>query len=232
MPTQTLDKAVRSLPIRVEFAGFESDTRRLAAAGWDLSMRQMVHARADYNPSLQLAMRLETGSNALFAISRPLDLDYSRLRGVAHLSRVAATPGGDRNTMCYSAEMEITRVMAELGFQIQCVANSIRFAVMPQRHFGVGSFSSSFEPIDAMPQVVEERIEDFKFFKVAKPTVKDLIVNPEDVPELLDAVLRAQKPLMDKIRSKERTRENMKWMENGFEVRAAKEVAAQLVVAT
>lgn len=211
MHTQNLAGVLRSLPVEVRFAGFKSTTLALAQAGWDLSMQQTLDFRWG-EPSLQLAMRFVDRAGAgMYAISRPMELEYGFLREAQHAD-----------------EHRLIGMMAQMGFEIMHMGPQIKFCVQPVYSRGV-SFASSFEPIDARPQYVEEDIRDFKFFKVAKPTVKDLIVDPRDVPELLELVLKAQKPMLDKVRRREKSRSNEEWMRNGFEAMPRHEVQAQII---
>lgn len=190
MSTQSLDGAsnlVRSLPVRVRFAGFESDTLTLARAGWDLSMKQGYGFRSGYE--MQLVMRHGDKNKAIYCMSHPLNLDYG-------------APG-----RAFSDAMYYAKLMSEIGFDIAYAHSDISFRHMVP--MSTASFlRDSFMPIDPRPQEVEESIKDFKFFKVAKPTVKDLIVAPEDVPELLNLVMKAQAPMLEKVRARERSRKN------------------------
>lgn len=214
MHMQSLGEGVksvlRSLPIKVEFAGFESNTLKLAKAGWDLSMQQEVDPRyGDYR--MRLAMRFGDRNNAMYAISNSISMDWEHKR--AHV---------DPNYF--------VQLVESLGFSIQVMRPEISFRhIMAERGTGL-SFAQSFMPIDAVPQREEESsIRDFKFFKIANPSVKDLIVDPSDVPELLDAVLKAQRPLLEKIKKRERSRDNELWVREGMPVKPMHTVQAQII---
>lgn len=202
-----LPKVLRNIPAEVRFAGFLSDTMTLANAGWDLSIRQQIDERTYGRPELQLAMRFKTKYAEMYAITAPHPV---KINDVIR----AWTDGID--------------MIAKIGFDVIHMGPDIRFMVMPFRN-AVGLFSDSFEPLrtDIYETVREEKISDFKFFKTAKPTVKDLIVDPKDVPELLDLVLKAQKPMLDKIKSRERSRENEDWLRGTL--KPAHEVQAQII---
>lgn len=198
-----------SLPVEVEFAGFVSNTLTLARSGWDLSMQQDLTGRYS-DPILRLAMRHEGAK--LYAISSEVHLHYAEMMGAR------------------SNAIEYAKFLANLRFSIQYVSSEIRFFSVSVGHRGV-SFSSSFQAIDPYPQErVEESISDFKFFKVSNPTIKDIIVSPEQVPELLEMVLRAQGPMVDQIRMRERSRQNTQWArENMQDVKPAHSVQAQII---
>lgn len=201
---------LHSLPVEVEFAGFRSNTLRLAQSGWDLSMEQQMNPRF-YGPSLRLAMR-HTGAK-LYAISNEVVVDYGRLSGSL------------QNPVAYA------EYLSHVCFSIACVALDIRFAVRGEQAYG-GTFASRFQAIDPFPQerIVEESIHDFKFFKVANPSIKDIIVSPDQVPELLEMVLRAQAPGQREIRARERSRKNMQAYREGFNsTKPAHSVQAQII---
>lgn len=216
MHTPNLARTLRSFPIDVRFAGFKSDTLKLAQAGWDLSMMQNMDMRRG-EPTLQLAMNFDCNSGGGYrAISNPLSLEHGLIRQMSHESAMRDN------------EHRVMEILSHIGFDLMYIGEGggCRFRIFPIR--APMGFSSQFEMIDPVPQEVEESLADFKFFKVAsKPTVKDLIVAPRDVPALLDAVMRAQRPLMDKIKARERSRENFEHMRNDFRPRS--EVAFQVL---
>lgn len=169
-------------------AGFESTTLELARSGWDLSMKQIILADRHHSPCLQLAMRHEQAN--MYALTSPVNLDY----GVAQ---------------AWKDPMFYRQVMESICFEVMAMHPHIGIRhTIPIR--GSASFSSMFEPIDPYPsrEPVEENVRDFKFFKVAKETVKDILVAPASVPELLELVLKAQQPSLEAIRKRERSREN------------------------
>lgn len=67
-----------------------------------------------------------------------------------------------------------------------------------------------------------------KFFKVANATAKDLIVHPDQVPELLEVILKCQAGTQKDIRKRDQSRSNYeKYGEHG--VKPAHEVQAQII---
>lgn len=209
MRMQSLGKELlHSLPVEVHFAGFKGNTLSLAKAGWDLSMEQSEYYG---EKMLRLAMRHEGAK--LYAISQETRIDYGRLHAAMD------------NRIAYA------ELLTQIPFIIQAVAPSIRFATMGVSTRSVG-FAQAFNPIDPFPQerIMEERIEDFKFFKVANPNIRDIIVSPDQVPELLDLVLKAQKPAIDEIRKREQSRKNTRWVhENMGSTKPAHQVQAQII---
>lgn len=209
MLTQNSAKEIlHSLPIDVAFAGFRGNTLSLAQAGWDLSMDQRHDRYGEY--TMRLAMR-HSGAK-LYALSQMIRLPYGRIG--------AAT----------SSMHEYAQLLASMYFVIEHVAPEFQFHVMPVQ--SVGSFSRGFQAIDPFPQerVERESIRDFKFFKVSNPELKDIIVDPSQVPELLGMVLRAQEKTMKEVRSRERSRENTQRVrENMSGTKPAHHVQAQII---
>lgn len=204
--TQKLGKELlHSLPVMVTFAGFKSDTLTLAKEGWDLSMRQS----AEYDFELTLAIRHERAN--LHGISAPLS--FRREEAFRSFS-----------DMHLYAEF-----LAQACFRIVCVAPEIQFRIMPVN--GPVTWAGDFSAIDPFPQERHEAsIKDFKFFKVSNPTLKDIIVSPEQVPELLDLVMKAQKPTQEAIKARMRSRENTEWVRSNMHgVKPAHHVQAQII---
>ncbi len=173
--------------IRVEFAGFESTTLRLARSGWDMSIEEELdYARG--GKFMRLAMRHDGAK--LYAVSAPLEIRINDIHR-------ALTEGG------YYYEL-----LRNIGFVIQHVSPNI---VWNLHEMNRDAFVSRFNAMDPFPQrrVEEASIADFKFFKVSNPKVQDLIVDPKRVPELLDLILKCQEPTMKGVRARERSRANM-----------------------
>lgn len=203
-----------NLPIDVDFAGFRSTTYSLGRAGWDLSLRQQNEIY-DGGYTLQLAMRHGDRNTAIYALSHPLILERY------HFEQMMAEPA------------TFASVMRGLHFSIAHVAPDIRFQIMPVRGF---SMVEQFMPISSIPEerTQEESIRDFKFFKVANNSVKDLIVLPEQVPDLLDAILKVQKPTQQEIKKRIESRVNFKAYGDGemFSAKPSHTVQAQIITLT
>lgn len=205
---------LQNLPIKVEFAGFMSDTLRLARSGWDLSLRQQLNPRYG-EPELQLAMRHGNHNHAIYALSHPLhcrDQLYQALQ-----------TGNER------AYQSITNMV----FSIMCMSNDIAIRTSSMTTYGL-DYRAQFNPIDAYPQEMDMKefnLRDFKFFKTASPDVKDLIVSPEQVPELMDVILKVQSKTREEIRRREESRANYKSYTNGemFNAKPAHSVQAQII---
>lgn len=99
------------------------------------------------------------------------------------------------------------------------------------RFVEVNSNISSFLPIDATPEFVyreEKSLMDFKIFKTIDH-MKDIVVEPSSVPELMEHILRLQSPKQAEIRErvrKEKAREDF-W--NSAEPSNPEVVQAQVI---
>jgi hypothetical protein len=192
-----------SLPIKVLFAGFNSTTIALGQSGWDLSMKQQLNLNGDFE--LQLAMRMGDRANALYAISHP-----TIIRRHAY-------------EQCKRDLVHYTNFFSHQYFEIAHVSPGFQFKILPMMN--ATSFVNAFEPINPLPQERHEDVRDMKFFKVAQATAKDLIVHPDQVPELLEVILKCQQSTQKEIKSRDRSRENAM----NYGAKPAHEVQAQIL---
>lgn len=168
-----------SFPIPVRFAGFESTTAQLQHMGWSLSLQQ-----DPVRAQCRLAMEYEKAG--LFAMTSPMDFMAMEL--------------------FFAMERGNTEPLRALGFDVIYVGNAFQVYRMPVTG---PSFLADFQPIDAEPQsAVIERPEDFSLFRKLDKT-KDVLIDPNDVPGLMEMILKAQKPEQDMIRARAKSRENL-----------------------
>ncbi len=208
---QSAKELLYSIPIDVHFAGFRSNTLELAKSGWDLSMRQEMSMRSPYT-EMQLAMRQGNRETGLYMLSHPIEMDPLRARHEM------------------SNQLNFAKFLSQIYFEIGYAANDIRFQMIPTRGM---TFASSFEAIDPHPQerTQEASIRDFKWFKVSNPNIQDLIVHPDQVPELLSLVLKTQSEQQKDIRQKNKSRANHEAYRSGemFETKPAHKIHAQII---
>jgi hypothetical protein len=191
-------ETVLNYPLTVIFAGFESNTLRLQEAGWSLAMNQNYMDRR-----ISLAMRHE--SAGLYGLTSGVEFDFFRYRelrgeeGMEHLRQVR--------------------------FYVQHMGTSFQSRIIPGHAYGGKHPWDLFEPIDARPMVVDDRtLDSFNIFR-ALPRGTDVIVNPKDVPGLMELVLKAQAPTQAEIRDRQR-----RAMERGsFNARPDTQVHAQII---
>lgn len=174
-------------PLRVHMLGMEGTTQSMQHAGWSLSMRQDVYQR-----SIQLSMRHE--QMKLFALSRSMDLDYMQYSSRNH----------------DNFYRHFVFVIDSVATKMEIVLHSSEFLSMrhPISHF------EGYSPVDATPQIerLQRRsIEDFMLFRPINNT-KSVIVDPNDVPQLMEMILKAQQPQQEEIRKRQRQAENMAYV--------------------
>ncbi len=167
-------------------------------------------------PELRLAIKNRTAN--MYGISQGVPI--SAYVGVeAQRSQFSPYMGG--------AEHAWMDLMHRIVFHIQQVASEIEFIRM-HAEFDVKNFAGFDPRPQYAPAQLSSRISDFKFFKTANPGLQDIIVTPELVPELMQMVLKAQKPILDKVRANEQSRRNYEAY-NGINVKPAHEVQLQIV---
>jgi len=171
-------------PLRVIMHGMEGTTQTLQHAGWSVSMKQDVKGE-----SIQLAMHHE--QLKLFAISAPVSLNFMQL--------------------AYRPE-DFSRLLNRVVFIIDRLATRMEVIV----HGGPllqGGFAA-YSPVDCNPyfeSMTRKSIEDFMIFRPLNHS-KNVIVDPNDVPGLMDMILKAQSPMQEEIRARQRSRENMAYV--------------------
>lgn len=137
-----------------------------------------------YDHRIQLAMHHE--QLKLFALSQPVDLDYMKL---AHSS--------------YQAE-----------FNIEYLASRMEIIVRDLDPGYFGRHFETFNPVDCEPRfetLTRKSIEDFMIFRPLNHS-KNVIVDPNDVPGLMEMILKAQSPMQQEIRARQRSMENMAYV--------------------
>ncbi len=207
---QSAKEVLTSFPIKIEMAGFMSDTQTLSRSGWDFSVEQYMN---HYGYILRLAMRHR--GLGQYAITEEFDATrfvYNTYGGVSM---------GDYRYMDELRNMVLRVRHIAPEIQFQRVKERGRYDLMAQR----------FEPVDMAPQMsyLTENISDFKFFRTANPELKDIIVSPDQVPELMDMILKAQKPTQDEIRERNRSRANFDKYGPNANTKPAHEVQCQII---
>lgn len=208
---------LQSAPVKVRFAGWESTTHQLQAAGWQLAIRREFDLSMRPDLSIQLALKHEQAR--LFALARPLTMDISEIH--EHLSM--------------GREQGFINFMKDKYFEVFCVAPDIvERQIVPTHNY----MPSSFMPIDASPQYTDLKTKDFSLEDLAifRPLNPDseIVVHPSMIPELLGKIRNAQAPKQKEIREKKRkeemrkaVREKLNGEMDGYE--PAKDIKATIV---
>lgn len=175
---------ILSRPIRLNWAGWETDTFRLQRAGWKLSAFQDIRGS-----HLQLAFQIGNDPYRKFqAITEAIPFRYEEM---ADLHRMRG-PHADR------LDDIVLRVQ-------QAVSEQVMIHV-------AGDLKPMWGPIDAEPRYTQEkitRLEDFAHFAGPLIRTNEIIVPEESVPELLERILKLQQPgridrIKDELRGEHR----------------------------
>ena len=160
-----------SKPVRLLWAGFESDTFALQRAGWSFAAQQNV-----YDNSMRLAMRHE--KMRLTGISQVTEWEFSR-GDHWHMAPRPIAMGAVGNVCVFRGDV--------LESEHARIAHMPRFDPA-QRH-----------AIDCVPQICEtqhaEPLADLLYF--APIQFKQVILPPETVPDLMARILELQRPMRE-----------------------------------
>lgn len=177
--------AVLSRPVRVHWAGWDSDTYKLQRSGWQVA----TSFRPD---TMQYALCLHHEVCNMYAFTDECGIPfYDQIRDDLHMT---ATEMRHRDAMLRQQVFHITHV-------------GMKGEIRMNYHNAV-----NFELIDATPMRVPmddlkiQRIEDMNVFRKAKPPEEQIVVDKADmsVVEHLEAIKRLQSPAQDRIRERMR----------------------------
>ena len=192
--------AMQSRPIKVHFAGWESDTYCLGRAGW-----KMAH---EADPRWRHDRFMFHHERAALTATGMLKDPY-RYRDIANRPYIPE----DHDEGCIVIEH-----MASVGrFPVQMVDWNFRLS---------GYRLADTDPV--MRQGTQAELHSMPLFAelfTNRPETQELIVEPEDVQQLLDKIVRLQAPGMREIRARDRKRESQE--ERGAAVN--KQVHAQII---
>ena len=179
---------ILSRPIRLEWAGWETDTYRLQRAGWKISAMQDIRGRR-----LQLAFAFGNGYRKFEAITEAIPFQYEEM---ADLHRMRG-PHADR------LDDIVLRVQQAVSDQVMI-------------HMSGELGPAMWGPIDAEPRYTQAkitRLEDFAHFAGPLIRTNEIIVPEESVPELLERILKLQQPgrigrIKDELRGEHRVEQH------------------------
>ena len=167
---------VINYPVRVNMAGWRSDTHTLQRNGWEIAMEQNTR-RESCHETIRIAMT-HPGLD-LIAMSAPAHFEYHLIYGI----------GGPERMIEYLREYEFEVC------QFYKRSTQVRIHV-PRMPF-------NFSAIDAVPQMVNSEMKTLDDMLPFKPVGGELIhVDPKDVSGLLAIIKEAQGPKQEEIRAK------------------------------
>ena len=174
------DMGYRSPPIPVRLEGFEATTTQLQSSGWRLACDEdMVYG--------DFRIAIEHQGLGVVALS-----DRIRRGGLMRAMNL------DRDL---SACEPIRMVRVTQSFNLVYTGLSSGKYLGPE--------SSSWHAIDAVPRFIEQvvRPEDLFMFAPVDTKAQEIIADPETVADLMEKIIKLQKPDMDRIREHNRRRE-------------------------
>lgn len=176
------DQGFRSPPIPVRFEGFEATTTGLQRSGWELSCNE-DYAYGDF----QLAI-FHRGLGVV-GISDRIRRGSMLAAFHSHLDLQYVEP-------IYIRRITQSHQLIYSGFS---TINAPR--------------ESPWHAIDAEPMFLSEhpvRPEDLFMFRPASaPAPQEIIADPETVADLMEKIIKLQKPDMDQIRERNRRRDSL-----------------------
>lgn len=171
-----------SRPVRVHWAGWETDTYRLQKAGWKLSAMQDIRGER-----LQLAMQHDMRAS-FQAITEEVRFPFEAFSDPYNHGALRA--------------MDTAREFERIVLRVErCIAEPLTLVVH-------GEMPQFWAPIDAEPRITTKqivRLEDLAHFAGPLIRTNEIIVPEESVPELLERILKLQQPdRLDRIREEVR----------------------------
>lgn len=172
---QKLAQALTNLPMKVVFAGFESDTRTLQSQGWELSLNQ----RLEFN-ELTLALRFKSSECIFYAEARiDRDFIYSIL-SVDYRDSIKAY----MNVVFYIKYFTTGNIHLHIS------------------HLNMPTFKALDAEYPEFIDTREVNLRDILYFRTFDKS-KELIVDPNDVNTMMDIIMKTQKPTQQKIIKKQ-----------------------------
>lgn len=157
-----------SLPLKLNWAGWETNTHRLQANGWSLSAEQFMDDWCGGGPSMRIAMRHEGAQIYGMSGRVPFEPAYS-LDAMRHGDYV-------RNMM----------------LPVQFMASRV---VINHMEAGPAAFSPIDAMPQFRPDTfVRKSLNDFAHFATPLVRTQEIILPEEDVSELLERILKMQQP--------------------------------------
>lgn len=175
------DQGFRSPPIPVRFEGFEATTTGLQRSGWELSCNE-DYAYGDF----QLAI-------------------FHRGLGVVGISERIRR---GQMLQAFHSHHDLQYVEPICIRRVTQSHHLIYSGPVP-----TPNMTSPWHAIDAEPMFLHEgpvRPEDLFMFRPANaPAPQEIIADPETVADLMEKIVRLQKPDMDQIRERNRRRDSL-----------------------
>jgi len=206
------ERIIQSYPFKIRFAGMSGDTLSLAAQGWSFAMNQNLDHRYG-EVILHLALKHE--GMGLYGMTNYISID--------------------RGFHSPAMFMQTVTHYAERGFEVTHIAPGFRICAYPSQIAVGRSFAETYLPIDPRPSYQEFDLANLKFFTPANPKLQDIIVSPEQVPEMMKMILGAQKKTIGEIKQREQSRRNLEHMymrDGSIPIQPSHQIQAQIITLT
>lgn len=193
---------IQGYPVKVIFAGFESDTLKLQEQGWQISL----HERRDMWCGFFLSLYHEQANlRAMTNIIEERAFNYITRMDRMHIH----SPGGRLTDLVFHVQSVYPR--------IECMRTPIPEA-----------FTST--PVDCRPQITEiQNLDEFALFRPINPEA-EFFLDKYDAMDLMKIVLEKQKPKQKELREKKRKKAREKAREGEFSgYDSAKDIQLQIV---
>jgi len=173
------DMGYRSPPIPVRLEGFEATTTQLQRSGW----------------------RLACDEDVIYGDFR-IAIEHDGLGVVALSDRIR------RGSLLRAMNLERDRSACEPIRMVRITqSQNLVYTGLGGKYLAPGA--SSWHAIDAQPRFIEQvvRPEDLFMFAPIDTKAQEIIADPETVADLMEKIIKLQKPDMDRIREQNRLRE-------------------------
>lgn len=175
-----------SFPVKVNMAGFVSDTLKLQANGWQISVE--AHHLMSYDAmELRVAFKHD---------------------GIKQVAMGICTFTGDHIMSTIGNPSAMIDWWRAAGIEINYIAPMIQVQVIPWR-----GIAPQFMPIDARPEwgmSTMKSLDQLAVFKPIKSENFEIYINQKDEQEILDMLLAKQDSRQKEIRQNQKRREYMK----------------------
>ena len=173
------DMGYRSPPIPVRLEGFEATTTQLQRSGW----------------------RLACDEDTMYGDFR-IAIEHQGL-GVVALSKRIRRSG----LLCAMNQERDLSACEPIQMTQITQSHSLVYTGLGGEY--MGSEASPWHAIDATPRFIEQvvRPEDLFMFSPIDTKAQEIIADPETVADLMEKIIKLQKPDMDRIREHNRRRE-------------------------
>jgi len=179
---------ILSQPIRVYFAGFESDTLRMQHVGWELSAQENIH-----DLTMQVAFRHK--QMKIFALSDKIAFNYIE--------------ACDNHNYAKSTSLHIRNIAENIYF---AVPHAFQESLSTSGNINTttyyrGAQTPAYMPVNATPKYTDCSLDEIAFFnrephnKIIVPE-KQIVIPEQDIESLLDQILDKHKDTNRKYHEK------------------------------